>query len=196
MPGNDKELVWHSCTSMPFYTMVEIKSRYGKPYIARRDMQTGTCKIVCNKLVAPCTIYSERTRKRKGFAVQWRYLTTSNIRLLMDWGYDLAGNRKRRCKTLHDNASPLMKRFAQILELRQESIDTICRRAGISATAVYQWLKGNNSPQLDLFEAVVNACGYKLQIRKDLEDDEQTCTYRGTENIPEFKPGTFRSHAD
>ena len=46
----------------------------------------------------------------------------------------------------------------------------VASKAGITETTIYNWLNENNSPNIMMLAAVINACGYqiKLSMKKEI----------------------------
>lgn len=40
----------------------------------------------------------------------------------------------------------------------------IAKKSGVSHIAIWNWVNGKNSPRTGLLEAVVNACGYDIEV--------------------------------
>jgi transcriptional regulator with XRE-family HTH domain len=43
-------------------------------------------------------------------------------------------------------------------------LERVADRAGVAKSALHRWLKGDNTPNVLLFDAVLRACGQKLTI--------------------------------
>lgn len=75
--------------------------------------------------------------------------------------------RRRQCAT--PSAFPpghIINRIADLVRGHCGSAQAVCERAGASKDYITAARRGDKSPRLLSVEAVLNACGYELTIRK------------------------------
>ena len=60
------------------------------------------------------------------------------------------------------NLPPLIRHLRRLIPPKQ--ISETAKAAGIGKDTIYRWLMGDADPRLSLFEATLNARGYKLRI--------------------------------
>jgi DNA-binding phage protein len=57
---------------------------------------------------------------------------------------------------------PLVRKLDRLIP--RGKIKETAARVGCSDVTIYNWLRKGTDPRLSLFEAALNACGYKLSI--------------------------------
>lgn len=63
------------------------------------------------------------------------------------------------------NQNPLVARLVELMNFAEIGCHELCRSAGVSASSIHAWRTRSN-PTVANLEAVLNALGYELTIRK------------------------------
>lgn len=78
----------------------------------------------------------------------------------------------QRAVLVPEKGLPLVRELFGILNRHRLTITSVARRSGVNISTICDW-RSRRSPTLVNIEAVLNACGYELVIRKrgDVSDD-------------------------
>ena len=66
------------------------------------------------------------------------------------------------------NPSPLIARLVELMNSAGIGCQDLCQAAGVSASSIHAWRTRSN-PTVNNLEAVLNALGYELTIRKQAD---------------------------
>lgn len=62
---------------------------------------------------------------------------------------------------------PLVQQLGSVLEGEAGFLEEVCKTAGIHRQTLAKWLRGERTPNLLHFNALLQAVGYRLKIVKD-----------------------------
>ena len=73
-------------------------------------------------------------------------------------------NGRAAFKSASVAVDPLVARMCELMKENAGMIGEICRRAGVSHSAVQRWRHMGRDPKLSYLRAMLNAMGYDLKI--------------------------------
>jgi len=76
---------------------------------------------------------------------------------------------KANYKGVFPDVDPLIQQLGAILADDAGFLLDICKRAGIHRETLRRWLRGDRTPSLLDFNAILQVAGYTLIIRKDTQ---------------------------
>ena len=74
---------------------------------------------------------------------------------------------RRNYLDAHPAVDPILHQLNQELRQHAGSISDLCSRAGITVNTVRTWMRGKNAPTFPALQALANALGYTITLRKD-----------------------------
>ena len=76
---------------------------------------------------------------------------------------------KANYKGVFPDVDPLVQQLGDILADDAGFLLDTCKRAGIHRQTIRRWLRGDRTPNLLDFKAILQVAGYSLIIRKDTQ---------------------------
>jgi DNA-binding phage protein len=76
-------------------------------------------------------------------------------------------NAQLSFKGARPHLDPLLREMGTLLETEAGFLDEVCKTAGIHRQTLAKWMRGERTPTLLHFNAVLQTLGFKLKIVKD-----------------------------